>query len=126
MLSIGTTAAPDWPRPQEAPQANAAEAPPAVAQSPEVKAVVKPAKADPQDSAREAERLEEAVDTAKEAVDQAGVALEFSVDEDVGRTIVKVVDKVTAEIIRQIPSEEMLALARSTGRLKGVLVNDKV
>jgi flagellar protein FlaG len=46
-------------------------------------------------------------------------------DKDIGRTIVKVVDKVTAEIIRQIPSEEMLALARSTGRLKGVLVNDK-
>jgi flagellar protein FlaG len=126
MLPIGNVAAPDWPRPQEAPQAPAADAPPAAAQSPEVKAAVKPAKADPQDIAREAERVEEAVDKAQEAVDEAGVALEFSVDEDVGRTIVKVVDKITSEIIRQIPSEEMLALARSTGKLKGVLVNDKV
>lgn len=38
--------------------------------------------------------------------------LEFSVDEDVNRTVVRVVDTDTGELIRQIPSEEMLQLAR--------------
>lgn len=38
--------------------------------------------------------------------------LEFSIDEELGRTIVRVVDKETGDTIRQIPPEEILALAR--------------
>ncbi|NWO02278.1 MAG: flagellar protein FlaG [Idiomarinaceae bacterium] len=37
--------------------------------------------------------------------------LEFNVNEELGRTIVKVVDSETGELIRQIPSEELLELA---------------
>jgi len=37
----------------------------------------------------------------------------FSVDDDTGRTIVRVVDRETDELIRQIPSEEVLNIARS-------------
>lgn len=38
--------------------------------------------------------------------------LEFSVDKDTDRTVVKVVDTKSGEVVRQIPSEEMLELAR--------------
>jgi uncharacterized FlaG/YvyC family protein len=38
--------------------------------------------------------------------------LNFSVDEDLNRSIVTVLDEETGEIIRQIPTEEMLQLAR--------------
>lgn len=38
--------------------------------------------------------------------------LNFSVDHDSGRVVVKVVDTQTKEIIRQIPSEEVMALVR--------------
>lgn len=37
--------------------------------------------------------------------------LEFKVNEDLERTIVKVVDSDTGEVIRQIPSEELVAIA---------------
>ena len=38
--------------------------------------------------------------------------LEFSVDEELGRTVITVYDSKTEEVIRQIPSEEVIALAR--------------
>ncbi|TDP40344.1 flagellar protein FlaG [Idiomarina aquatica] len=37
--------------------------------------------------------------------------LEFSVNEDIGATIVKVIDSESGELIRQIPSEEIVRLA---------------
>ena len=37
--------------------------------------------------------------------------LEFSVNEELGRTIVKVVDSETGKLIRQVPSEELVELA---------------
>jgi flagellar protein FlaG len=41
--------------------------------------------------------------------------LEFKVDQDSGRTIVTVKDKSTGEVVRQIPSEEVLRLAHNLG-----------
>ena len=38
--------------------------------------------------------------------------LDFHVDDQTGRVVVKVVDATNDEVIRQIPSEEMLAVAR--------------
>jgi flagellar protein FlaG len=53
--------------------------------------------------------------------------LQFTVDQDSGQTVIKVVDSETKEVIRQIPPEELLALARSLGEMsKSVLLNAKV
>lgn len=38
--------------------------------------------------------------------------LEFSVDKDANRTVIRVVDSQTGDVVRQIPAEEMLQLAR--------------
>jgi len=38
--------------------------------------------------------------------------LEFTIDEELNRTIITVYDTETEEVIRQIPSDEVLALAR--------------
>lgn len=38
--------------------------------------------------------------------------LQFNIDDDSGQTIIRVVDSETDEVIRQIPSEEVVALAR--------------
>lgn len=51
--------------------------------------------------------------------------LQFSVDKDVHRTIVKVVDPSTKEVVRQIPSEEVIEIAKSLDRLQGLLLKDK-
>ena len=49
----------------------------------------------------------------------------FSVDEDTGRTVVKVVDTQTDKILRQIPSVEALKLWRSIEQMQGVMLRDK-
>ncbi|MET0534939.1 MAG: flagellar protein FlaG [Steroidobacter sp.] len=41
--------------------------------------------------------------------------LEFRVDQDSGRTVVTVKDKTTGDVVRQIPTEEVLRLAHNLG-----------
>ncbi len=53
-------------------------------------------------------------------------ALQFSVDEESGETVVKVVDSETKEVIRQIPSEELLAIANRLRSTAGVLLAESV
>lgn len=52
-----------------------------------------------------------------------GRALEFRVDSDTGRTVVTVRNSATGEVVRQIPSEEALELARHLERYGGALVS---
>jgi flagellar protein FlaG len=49
--------------------------------------------------------------------DQSNAALSFQVDETSGRLYFKVVDANTQEVIRQVPSEEVLAMARKLREL---------
>lgn len=49
--------------------------------------------------------------------------LKFSVDHDTGRTVVRVTDANTQEVIRQIPAEEVLQLAKELDRMQGLLFN---
>lgn len=49
----------------------------------------------------------------------------FSVDEESGRTVVKVVDTQTDTVLRQIPSMEALKLWRSIEQMQGVMLRDK-
>ncbi len=48
--------------------------------------------------------------------------LRFQVDQDSGLTIITVVDSVSGEVVRQIPEQEMLKVARQL-KLAGALVN---
>ena len=52
--------------------------------------------------------------------------LQFSIDDDTGRTVIKVVDATTQEVIRQMPSEELLAITQSLDKLSGLFVKQKV
>ena len=56
--------------------------------------------------------LKQAVERMNNEMQDANRGLRFSVDDESGRIVVKVVDTDTDEVIRQIPAEEMLALAR--------------
>ena len=53
-------------------------------------------------------------------------SLQFSVDQESGDTVVKVVDAETKEVIRQIPSEELLAIAQRLRAGNGVLLTEQV
>jgi flagellar protein FlaG len=58
------------------------------------------------------EELKNAVVELNKAVQNMQRSLEFSVDDITGQTVVKVKDKETDEVIRQMPSEDVLKLAQ--------------
>ncbi len=47
--------------------------------------------------------------------------LEFSVDKETNRVVVKVIDAESGEVVRQIPAESVLAMARDLRKEKGLL-----
>lgn len=51
--------------------------------------------------------------------------IEFAQDQDTGQTLVKIVDNQTKTVIRQIPTQEALELAKQLNRLQGLLVREK-
>lgn len=51
--------------------------------------------------------------------------LEFSVDEDTKMRLVKVVNRETNEVIRQIPNEQIVQFAKVFDELRGLLLSDK-
>ncbi len=69
--------------------------------------------------------LQAAVDAANKFLTPIARNLQFSIDDNSGRTIVKVIDTETDKVVRQIPSEEMLAISRALGKLKGVMLEQK-
>lgn len=66
--------------------------------------------------------LQAALDNLKKAADASSSDLQFSVDKASGKTIVRVVDKGTGDLIRQIPSEDVLEIAKSIDKLQGMLI----
>jgi flagellar protein FlaG len=54
------------------------------------------------------------------------VGLQFSVHDKTGRTFVKIMDKATDKLIREIPSEEVLNLAAKMDEMIGILFDKKV
>lgn len=72
------------------------------------------------------EELQASVDAMNNFVQPLNNSLQFSVDDDTGKTVVKVVDLTTDEVIRQMPSEEALAIAKALDKLKGLLIQQQV
>jgi flagellar protein FlaG len=67
-----------------------------------------------------------AVETIKQLVEaKAPNSLSFSIDDSTGRSIVRITDQTTGEMVRQIPSEEMLEIARSIDKLQGMLIKQQ-
>lgn len=102
----------DLVRPQQGQPANRAQESRPVAQGREIAAdggrLLPPSV---QDQANEAAKVEQAVSQVNEFVQNLNRDLQFTVDEDSGRTVIKVLDTETKEVIRQIPPEELLRIA---------------
>jgi len=65
------------------------------------------------------------VDDLNKVAQANGQGVRFSVDEDTGRTVIKVVDTQTDAVLRQIPSVEALKLWRSMEQMQGAMLRDK-
>lgn len=83
------------------------------------------------------ETTKQELQKALEVVNQAAIieqrSLSFTVDELSGRSIIKVVDQQTEQLIRQIPTEELLKVAQDIKKLQdemglslGLLIDRKV
>jgi flagellar protein FlaG len=77
-----------------------------------------------QQSASEAQ-LQGAVNAANDFIKPITNSVEFSLDKDADKMIVKVMDNATKEVIRQIPSVEMLAIAKALDKIQGLLIKQK-
>ena len=66
--------------------------------------------------------LSGAVKKLNEYVAPALQTIEFSIDDDTDRIIVKVVDTETQKVLRQIPNEEVLAISKTLDKLRGLVI----
>jgi|GEM_PF-391106 len=64
------------------------------------------------------DQLRGAVSQMKDFAQMLNRELQFDVDDELGRTVVRVVDKDSGKLIRQIPSDEVLALARQMKEMR--------
>ncbi len=73
----------------------------------------------------DAEQVKAAVSKISDFVQNFQRDLLFSIDEDSNRLVVKVVDSETQEVIRQIPSEEMLRIAKDLDSPESLILREQ-
>ena len=71
-------------------------------------------------------KLDEIVSHLNVKMDVRDKSLNFSVDEVSNRVMVTVTDKVSGEVVRQVPSEAILKVAHNIEALKGVLFDQNI
>lgn len=71
------------------------------------------------------DQVQRAVDQVQQIVRPLAQSLQFSIDEDTHNTVVKIVDTETNKVIRQIPSEEMLQMAKTLDKFTGLLMKQQ-
>jgi len=72
--------------------------------------------------------LKNAIDVVNRVMQLSNHSLEFSVDSDTKKPVVKMVDTETGELIRQYPTEAMMAISRSIDQFQqrqGLLLKHK-
>ncbi len=83
---------------------------------------VSPQQAPPVESAL----LRKSVSDVNEYVQNVQRNLEFSIDKDSGDTVIRVVDAQTGEVIRQLPPERVLQMAKNLDQMRSMIVSEKV
>jgi len=69
--------------------------------------------------------VEKAVEKLNQSTQFSSQGLRFSIDEETGKTVVKVIDSATQDVLRQMPTVDALALAHAIDKMKGMLLRDK-
>ena len=65
-----------------------------------------------------------AVETLNARMKDSSRSLEFSMDEVAKRSVIRVIDKSSGDIIRQLPNEDVLRAVRNIEVLRGILFED--
>lgn len=74
----------------------------------------------------DAEALQQAVKEIAASMNLMQKGLAFNIDEDSGVQVVKVIDEQTGDLIRQIPNEEALEIAKKLSEVAGLLMKTEV
>ncbi len=69
------------------------------------------------------QQLKQAAETLNQHVQSLKRDLHFSIDEDTGETVIRVVDSESQKTIRTIPSDEFLRVAQQLNKSVGLLLN---
>ena len=69
--------------------------------------------------------VEQAVKDINEFFQNVRRTLEFNIDEDSGRMVIQIKDAETNKVIRQIPPDYVIKLAKQLGEVKGLLFEEK-
>jgi len=72
------------------------------------------------------EALQEKVSQLNEHMQSLNRSLQFSIDETSGDTVVKVIDAETKELVRQIPSQDVIDARNAVAEYRGILLETKV
>jgi flagellar protein FlaG len=68
-------------------------------------------------------QVESAVRAVNTALQIRSIGIQFEIDNDTDKVIVKVIDRNSGEVIRQIPNEEVVRIAKVMGEMPGLLVD---
>ncbi len=77
-----------------------------------------------EDDQKKRDDLKQAVNDVNELFQASSRSLEFNIDEDSQQMVIQIKDSETKEVIRQIPSEEVLKLAKHLDDFKGMLFQE--
>ena len=69
------------------------------------------------------EDLEKAIEDVQIMMELRNRSVTFSRDEEAGAEVIKVIDSKTGDVIRQMPSEELLTFMRNLTRMLGTFVS---
>ncbi|ABI38353.1 flagellar protein FlaG protein [Shewanella sp. MR-4] len=70
--------------------------------------------------------LQQAVDDIATSMDFIQKGLAFKIDKELGEPVVRVIDISTGDLIRQIPNEEALEIAKKLNEVTGLLMKTEV
>ncbi len=123
--SVTTNSTPQ--RPPEAQAQSSQRAAPANAKAAQLAASQRqqPTEAKSDESSRQKLSVEDAVKRLADFVAPTNSEINFSIDEESGVRVVKVLDSQSKEVIRQFPSEEAIQLAMALDKLQGLFVKEK-
>ncbi len=74
----------------------------------------------------EPEQIEEVLSKLRDSLKQVESRIELSVDDELGQVIFRLFDKESGDLIKQIPSEEVLELDRFFADNSGLLVEEEI
>ena len=78
-----------------------------------------------EDTGANSQRMKNAVNQANDKMKQVRTGCEFSYNEEINRVSIKIYDKDTKEVIKEIPPEESLKMLEKVWEIAGLLVDEK-